>query len=309
MTLNKNNKDTEALISGLNIPRNILGELKKTTLTRVDDNLLRDTLKSQGYLFLPGLIDSELIEAAKNEVFFRLKEVEELVAPYQDGIFSEKSIRDQIYKDRGEFWRSVSSGKLIKKVTNGPILAKLFSKIFGKPAIGFDFLFLRAVPRGKFTHMHCDSGFFTRATQKVLTCWIAFTEITINKGPLFIVENSHKFDDIKKRFINFDVAKEIKKKASILEHPIEFAKSRGVKLLTSNFKPGDVLIFDMYTVHGAFENHSDDKRIRLTCDVRYQPKDEPKDPRYFGDNPSGTTGMGYGELNAAKPLTEDWHVR
>ena len=124
MTLNKNNKDTEALISGLNIPRNILGELKKTTLTRVDDNLLRDILKSQGYLFLPGLIDSELIEAAKNEVFFRLKEVEELVAPYQDGIFSEKSIRDQIYKDRGEFWRSVSSGKLIKKVTNGPILAK-----------------------------------------------------------------------------------------------------------------------------------------------------------------------------------------
>ena len=24
---------------------------------------------------------------------------------------------------------------------------------------------------------------------------------------------------------------------------------------------------------------------------------------------SGTTGIGYGELNGAKPLTQDWHIR
>ena len=49
--------------------------------------------------------------------------------------------------------------------------------------------------------------------------------------------------------------------------------------------------------------------MRLSCDVRYQPVAEPIDPRYFGPNPGGTTGAGYGELNGAKPLTQAWHVR
>ena len=65
----------------------------------------------------------------------------------------------------------------------------------------------------------------------------------------------------------------------------------------------------MYTVHGTLENHSKDNKIRLTCDIRFQPKNEPKDPRYFGANPGGTTGAGYGELNSARPLNEDWHIR
>jgi hypothetical protein len=35
----------------------------------------------------------------------------------------------------------------------------------------------------------------------------------------------------------------------------------------------------------------------------------PVDDRYFGTNPRGTTGIGYGELNGAKPLDQPWHER
>jgi hypothetical protein len=38
------------------------------------------------------------------------------------------------------------------------------------------------------------------------------------------------------------------------------------------------------------------------------PLDE-KDSRFFGNPPKGLTGHGYGELNGAKPLTEEWHQR
>ena len=65
----------------------------------------------------------------------------------------------------------------------------------------------------------------------------------------------------------------------------------------------------MYNVHGALENHAKDNKIRLTCNIIFQPKSEPKDPRYFGPKPLGTTGAGYGELNSARPLNEDWHSR
>ena len=50
-------------------------------------------------------------------------------------------------------------------------------------------------------------------------------------------------------------------------------------------------------------------RVRLSCDVRWQPASLPLDARYFGANPPGTTGAGYAELNGAKPLTQEWHVR
>ena len=255
------------------------------------------------------MIDTREIQAARNAVFKQLKDVDELEDPYEEGIFSHRSRRDELYKDRGEFWEMVSNGELLRKVSNGPTLQKIASKIFGSPAVGFDYLFLRAVPRGRFTHLHCDSGFFTRFTKKVLTCWIAFTDITLDKGPLFVIEGSHKFMDIRKNFDNFDVVFNKEQKASIDEDPVSFANKRNAKLLTTNFKPGDVLIFGMHTLHGAFENHATDDRIRLTCDIRYQPISEPRDPRYFGVSPKGTTGAGYGELNGARPLTEDWHVR
>ena len=214
-----------------------------------------------------------------------------------------------MFKDRGEFWETVSNGEFLRKVSNGPVLRRLMSQVFGSPAVGFDYLFLRAVPRGRFTHLHCDSGFFTRATSRVLTCWIAFTEITLDKGPLFVIEDSHKFMDIRKNFDNFDVVFNKEQKASIDEDPVSFANKRNAKLLTTNFNPGDVLIFGLHTLHGAFESHATDDCIRLTCDIRYQPISEPRDPRYFGVSPGGTTGAGYGELNGARPLTEDWHIR
>jgi ectoine hydroxylase-related dioxygenase (phytanoyl-CoA dioxygenase family) len=300
---------TSVMIDGCVVGEDFLGELQQTVQPMHHECELHLKLDRDGYLFFPGLIDTREIQAARNAVFKQLKDVDELVAPYEEGIFSHRSRRDELYKDRGEFWEMVSNGELLRKVSNGPTLQKIASKIFGSPAVGFDYLFLRAVPRGRFTHLHCDSGFFTRFTKKVLTCWIAFTDITSDKGPLFVIEGSHKFMDIRKNFDNFDVVFNKEQKASIDEDPVSFANKRNAKLLTTNFKPGDVLIFGMHTLHGAFENHATDDRIRLTCDIRYQPISEPRDPRYFGVSPEGTTGAGYGELNGARPLTEDWHVR
>ena len=300
---------TSVMIDGCVVGEDFLGELQQTVQPMHHECELHLKLDRDGYLFFPGLIDTREIQAARNAVFKQLKDVDELEAPYEEGIFSHRSRRDELYKDRGEFWEMVSNGELLRKVSNGPTLQKIASKIFGSPAVGFDYLFLRAVPRGRFTHLHCDSGFFTRFTKKVLTCWIAFTDITLDKGPLFVIEGSHKFMDIRKNFDNFDVVFNKEQKASIDEDPVSFANKRNAKLLTTNFKPGDVLIFGMHTLHGAFENHATDDRIRLTCDIRYQPISEPRDPRYFGVSPKGTTGAGYGELNGARPLTEDWHVR
>ena len=299
----------EALINGVKVPSSLLGSLKETCLKNKSDEELRNSLNNDGYLLLREVIDKNSITKARNDVFEKLNNVDELTDPFYEGISSGRSRRDELHKDRGDFWENVSNTKSLRKITNGNILQGVFSRIFGISSIGFDFIFLRAVSGGKFTHMHCDAGFFTRKTQKVLTCWLVFTDITIDKGPLFIIEGSHKFSDIKTKYKGFDVDIHKHMKATIDTDPITFAQQRNSKILTAQFRPGDALIFGMYTVHGTFENYADDKKIRLTCDIRFQPNNELKDPRYFGPNPTGTTGAGYGELNSARPLNEDWHVR
>ena len=299
----------EALINGVKVPSSLLGSMKETSLKNKSDEQLRNSLDSDGYLLLRNVIDKNDITKARNDVFEKLNNVDELTDPFYEGISSGRSRRDELHKDRGVFWENVSNTESLRKITNGNNLQGVFSRIFGISSIGFDFIFLRAVSGGKFTHMHCDAGFFTRKTQKVLTCWLVFTDITIDKGPLFIIEGSHKFSDIKTKYKGFDVDVHKHMKATIDTDPITFAQQRNSKILTTQFLPGDALIFGMYTVHGTFENYADDKKIRLTCDIRFQPNNELKDPRYFGPNPTGTTGAGYGELNSARPLNEDWHVR
>ena len=297
------------MINGIKVPQNLLGNLIETNLLESKDTDLQNALKKDGYIYIKNVIDEDEIAKAREDVFQKLGEVNELKHPFVDGIASGKSNRDVLFSNRGKFWEQVSNISSIRNITNGKNLNKIFDKIFGMPSVGFDFIFLRAVAGGKFTHMHCDAGFFTRATQKVLTCWLAFTDVPPNKGPLFVIEGSHKYDDIYKKYYGFDVDKNKDLKATIDSHPIDFAKERNSKILTTDFNQGDILIFGMYTVHGTFENHSKDNKIRLTCDIRFQPQKEPKDLRYFGVNPGGTTGVGYGELNSARPLNEDWHIR
>ena len=297
-----------AIIDEKKVPENLLGKLNETSVNSSHE-LLNKNLNKDGYLFLKNVVASKEVELARNEVFKKLYEINEIKDPYNEGIFSGKSDRDVFYNDRGDFWKDVSELDSVRNITNGKILHSIFDKIFGSPSIGFDFIFLRPVANGKSTKMHCDSGFFTRKTKKVLTCWFVFTEISLDRGPLFIIENSHKFEDLKNQYLDFDVAIHKDRKAMINVDPIEFAKQRDSKILTAHFKPGDALIFGMYTLHGTFQNHAIDNKIRLTCDIRYQPKSEEKDPRYFGSNPGGTTGAGYGELNSARPLNEDWHNR
>ena len=85
---------------------------------------------------------------------------------------------------------------------------------------------------------------------------------------------------------------------------IAFANRRQARLLSADFSVGDLLVFGMNTLHGSLDNHSAIGRVRLSCDVRYQPASDPLDERYFGPDPTGASGEGYGDMNSYKPLSE-----
>jgi ectoine hydroxylase-related dioxygenase (phytanoyl-CoA dioxygenase family) len=294
---------------GRPLPDERVGELRDSTPAAADAAALARRLADDGYVFLRGALDVDEVRAARVEVLERLAQVGEIREPAAEGIATGASHRAETVGDLGAFWRSVSEGPALRQVTHGSRLRDVLARIAGAAVRAHDYLFLRAAPVGRTTGLHFDYPFFARATERVYTAWVPLGDVPATDGPLVIVEGSHRFTDMHQGVRGFDVVYDTSRKAQVATDFGEFAASRDCRLLTADFRAGDVCVFGMLTLHGSLDNHSAAGRVRLSCDVRYQPAGEPIDPRYFGPNPGGTTGAGYGELNGAKPLTQAWHVR
>lgn len=291
------------------VPEDILAPFRDSTDAVSDGEELRRRFEQDGYLFARGVVCEAAVQAAREEVFGRLAEVGEIAEPPADGIFTGESRREELQPDKGAFWRSVSEGPAIRRVTHAPETEALISMLQGESAFGHDFIFLRPGVPGRFTYLHFDYPFFSRGSQRVVTAWTAVGPVPTIEGSLFVVENSHTFEDLLSDTREIDYNSTASPQVQLTGDAVEFVRSRGSRILTANFEPGDLIVFSMFTLHGSFDNASPINRARLSTDVRWQPRSEPADERYVGPDPQGTTGIGYAELNGAKPLTQDWHVR
>lgn len=291
------------------VPADILSSYRDSTDASCDGEELRQRFQRDGYIFIRGVVPEAAVQSAREEVFGRLAEVGEIADPPTDGIFTGTSRREELQPDKGIFWRSVSEGPAIRRVTHAPETEALISTLQGEPAYGHDFIFLRPGVPGRFTFLHFDYPFFSRGSQRGVTAWTAVGPVPTIEGALFVVENSHTFEDLLKDTREIDYDSATSPQVQLTGDAVEFARSRGSRILTANFEPGDVIVFGMFTMHGSFDNASPVNRTRLSTDVRWQPKSEPADERYIGPDPKGTTGIGYAELNGAKPLTQSWHIR
>lgn len=299
----------ECQVHGKPVPTDIVGAFCDSTDVMADAAALQTRMREDGYVFLRGVVGPAAIAMARREVFGRLADMGEIAEPPAEGIFTGQSLRPEETSERGKFWRSVSEGPALRRVTHGPEIQFALDTLFGEPSRGYDFIFLRPGVPGRFTFLHYDLPFFSRGTKNVVTAWTAIGDIPTTDGPLFVLENSHQFDDLIKPIQDIDYNSKESPQVQMMDDAVEFARCRRSRLLTANFKPGDVILFGMTTMHGSFDNCSPVNRTRLSVDVRWQPASEQIDERYFGANPTGTTGIGYAELNGAKPLTEPWHTR
>ena len=105
----------EALIDGIKVPKGLLGALNETDLNKSNENDLRNNLEQDGYLFLRNVINYKNILKARNDIFKKLNEVNELEDPFVEGIASGQSSRDKMHKDRGLFWKNLSNTKSLRQ--------------------------------------------------------------------------------------------------------------------------------------------------------------------------------------------------
>ncbi len=295
-------------VSGTPVPDAALGELCAADL----NGDLAQQLSQRGYLLLRGVHDPVEVEAARKEVLHRLAEVGEVKDPVESGLASGTSQRREIYpttEDLGSFWRSVSEGNAVRSVINGSRITRVMSQLFQEPAQHFSFAWLRAMTAGRASPLHVDHPYMNRGSKRLVTCWSPLCHISLTDGPLFLLEDSHKWSDIRQQFDGHDVDRDPSRPGHIEESPITLARRKASKFLTAEFNLGDCLVFGMFTVHGSFDNNSETGLIRLSCDTRFQPAADQMDERFSGSNPPAHNGLGYGCLSASRPLTETSTLR
>ena len=268
---------------------------------------LAQQLGEHGFLLLRDVHDPVEVDAARQEVLHRLAEVGEVSDPAESGLASGLSRRREIYpttEDLGAFWRSVSEGKAVRSVINGPRITRVMRQLFQEPVQHFSFAWLRAMTAGRASPLHVDHPYMNRGSKRLVTCWSPLCRIRLGDGPLYILEGSHTWPDIRRQFEGHDVDRDPSRPGHIEESPITLAERKASKFLTTEFNLGDCLVFGMFTVHGSFDNNAANGLIRLSCDTRFQPAADPMDDRFAGPDPAAHNGLGYGCLSAARPLTE-----
>jgi len=178
-------------------------------------------------------------------------------------------------------------------------MMEFFGRFFGEEVRHYDFTWLRAAGPGKNASPHCDIVYMGRGTFDVLTAWTPLGDIPLDHGVLMMLEGSHKKRNELQEYLSRDVdtycsngpnADKITSGEmtwewdGVLNHDAaDLRRSLGGRWLTAHFKPGDVLIFTMGTVHCSADNLSN--TIRLSSDSRYQRASEPADERWIGSNP------------------------
>ena len=295
--------ETGYTIRGKPVPSTSINRMEETNLS--ED--LSSKLERDGYLLLRKVYDAHEVIEARKKVLWHLHKVGEVKDPYESGIFSGESNRRYFYPNTqklGEFWQKVSEMEELRRVINGEKISKVMNTIFAEKADHFSFAWLRAMVQGKASPVHLDHPYMNRGTDKLLTCWTPLSQIAEDEGTLYVMQQSHLWSDITDKFIGLDIDASPSRPGHIEEVPLDLVVRKESVFLTSNFDPGDCLIFGMFVVHGSFDNNNKSGKIRLSCDTRFQPRSEPMDPRFSGVNPKAHKELGYGCLSSSLPLTE-----
>lgn len=281
----------------LDVSNGRFGWFRDSTPLLDDPPALRDRFAEEGYAFLPGTLDTSLVDQARERLLEQFHELDllQLGTPVSDGIARAP-------------WRPQSVHKLIH--ANAPLQRLLYSgrmleiheTLFGTAIRHFDFTWIRAIGPGRGTAPHADAVYMNRGTPRLVTAWTPLMEIPLEIGGLLVMPGSHRIARLRKYFAaDVDTycenrpprkAKDVHNwigplgDGKLSENPPLLQKALGLPWLTAEtYRPGDVLIFSLHTLHASLDNTTN--RIRLSTDSRYQPADEPADPRWIGPNPTG----------------------
>eukprot|EP00697_Spironema_sp_BW2_P007896 gnl/Spiro4/22339_TR10995_c0_g1_i1.p1 gnl/Spiro4/22339_TR10995_c0_g1~~gnl/Spiro4/22339_TR10995_c0_g1_i1.p1 ORF type:complete len:406 (-),score=37.78 gnl/Spiro4/22339_TR10995_c0_g1_i1:136-1353(-) len=249
---------------------------------------LRGLLDHQGYAFLRDVFPPPVVAAARLSLLIHLRDARML---HPDSTLASGRAPDGMdHSTATDQGRLHGLEKLVqtapfKRLLEGPEIFRLFRDVFGEPALTLDHKWVRAVAPGESTGFHMDSVYVGGGSPDLLTCWIPFMDIPYELGGLVVCEGTHThpaFQHVRDTYGRLDLdSGDVGGTGWLSESAEEIATlspTWSPEFLTHRFRPGDVVLFPLKTLHGSAVNRTNN--WRLSCDVRFQPLSHPVDKRW-----------------------------
>jgi Phytanoyl-CoA dioxygenase (PhyH) len=263
--------------------RGCMRELVDSSAFRADPDRLRDRLAADGYLFLRGLLPAADVHAAQAGVTAELTRGGWIdSAGHPAGPRRALEIREAL---ADPVFRAAFISRGLNRLPYLAPLRPLVRSILGPGAFSYPVKVLRTVnpqghsgdTRGRYVHQdYANSG-----VQDMLTTWLPLMDIPVRLGGLAVLPGSHLGPPVRPRLLR----------------PGEHGWA------TTDFRPGDVLLFHCLTAHAALPNLADTMRISTDC--RWQRADQPA-PADMVLGPVRTPGGRQVELFSRMFAREPW---
>jgi hypothetical protein len=289
-------------------PGEKLGELRDSSDLLNDIDAVRTRIEHDGYLLFRNFIDRKTVLNAREAIVKYLDDNNALVKgePLLEAAMprSGKEVRmtgQSIITHHPASLALFENGKLFD----------FFRQFFGADPVTYDYKWLRAVGNENFTGCHYDTVYMGRGSQNVHSVWIPVGNIPVTQGTLAVCEGSHNLDSFAKlrnTYGKMDVDRDMIIDGWFSSDPYEITDRFGGRWLTTEFHPGDVLIFGLFTLHASTTNLTDN--FRISCDVRFQPAGEKLDERWAGKKPVGHYAWG-NDQRKERPISElrkEWEI-
>ena len=253
-------------------PTNVSVGFTDSTSLLADPDALRARANEDGFLFFRQFLPTEpLIELRRKildivKKYDWLKEGTDLMEGVADlEAVAASNVRDKTLSFIGvtaDAYHDIQSLELFHTIPHHPKLLALFEKLFQSKVLPHPRHIARVLlPTPNFapTPAHQDY-IYIQGTHQFWTCWFPLGDVPLKLGGLSMLQGSNR------------------------EPVLDVVSGRGAGGFESilcgkdytwvqdDYRCGDIIVFPSHTVHKGQPNQLGD-RIRISCDIRYQPVD------------------------------------
>jgi hypothetical protein len=244
-----------------------------------DREALWSRLRRDGYLFLPGFLDPDVVRRFREFYFEALIGVGLLdpARPACEGVGIDGEV-DLAALRRAIFGDVVPSEEYAAFCAQ-PAIREWFDGLYDHES----FLHRRKIIRhtrsgdagiGTATQAHYDLVYLREGTDRLLSMWIPLGDTPVELGPLVYLEGSHL------AYAEQERRGAVLPAASMTADLPGLADRHDARWLVAPFEAGDVMVHSPYMVHASLDNVDPHHRLRLSTDIRYQSTGDPIDWRW-----------------------------
>jgi Phytanoyl-CoA dioxygenase (PhyH) len=228
-------------------------ELADSIALQANPAALRQRLADDGYLFFRGLLRAADVNVARDSVRTELS-----LGGWTNGdgrpVGAQRAVtvRDALADPS---FRAALASRALNRLAYLPPLRGLIRQILGAGAFSYPAKVLRVVypeppyqiTKGRYIHQDLAVS----GVQDMLTTWLPLMDIPPQLGGLAVLPGSHLGPPLRPTLLRPDEP----------------------GWATTDYRPGDVLLFHCLTSHAALPNHTD--QLRISADFRWQAADQP----------------------------------